>query len=97
MDLFYSGNSNANISMIYAKKLGFSDHYATLMGNWNNARHIPEGMESVRQIIYFAEFLKFYEEKMIEFYQIDKTILKVFGITTEEQLNCILNKLKSEN
>lgn len=97
LDLFYSGNSNANISMIYAKKLGFSDHYATLMGNWNNARHIPEGMESVRQIIYFAEFLKFYEEKMIEFYQIDKTILKVFGITTEEQLNCILNKLKSEN
>ena len=97
LDLFYSGNSNAYISMIYAKKLGFSDLYAALMGNWNNAGYIPEGMESVGQIIYFAEFLKFYEEKVIEFYQIDKKILKVFGITTEEQLNCIINKLKSEN
>ncbi|MCR4742182.1 MAG: hypothetical protein K5866_04840 [Treponema sp.] len=97
LDLFYSGNSNAYISMIYAKKLGFSDLYAALMGNWNNAGYIPEGMESVAYILYLAEFLKFYEEKNIEYYQIDKKVLKLFGIETEEQVNCIINKLKTEN
>lgn len=93
LDLFFSGNSSPRIAMIYSKKIGIPDSFTAIIGFWNNCEYIPANVKTATYIIYIAELLEFYSEGLVEFYQIDKSILKLFNITTETQFKHILTEL----
>lgn len=93
IDIFYCGNANPQIAMIYTKKLGFDDYYNAIIGYWNNSGYIPDTIKSATYIIYLAELLEYYNEGIADYYQFKKEVLNSFGITTEDQIKHILCEL----
>jgi len=95
MDVFYLGNSSPHITMMYTKKIGFMETFSAILGCWNNNDLYPPAIKDASYIIYFAEILQFYKENVVDYYQIDKTILEKFNITNESQLNYLINALSA--
>ena len=95
-DIFYRGITADYIGMVFAKKEGFPSIVSSVFGFWNNIESIDLDNLANHKVIYFAEMLQCYDEGRIEFYQLDKEILKEFNITAEVQFTHILDELKKK-
>lgn len=94
-DLFMSGNAATFVNFAYMKKLGFDDGINKLMSAWNCMRLMPESLHPTLHILYLAEMIQYYDEKIVDFYQIRKDILNEFNISNEADLKQLIANLKS--
>lgn len=87
----YHGSTGAKV----VKSWGLPDKLAAAIKYHNNPDHAPEEIKKLIAIIYLADILQYFDSKDVDFYQINKNILKLFNIESEEKLFYILNQVKS--
>lgn len=85
IDIFKSGITSGLLLFEFAKKINFPEEIASLLVGWNCIRFAPKFCHNNLYVIYLAETMSYYSEGLIDFYQIDKEILKKFNIETEKQ------------
>lgn len=85
IDIFKSGITSGLLLFEFAKKINFPEEIAGLLVGWNCIRFAPKFCHNNLYVIYLAETMSYYSEGLIDFYQIDKEILKKFNIETEKQ------------
>lgn len=100
------GISNDVIHMIYnngwhsmggsmlVKKWGLSDNISLIIENYKDPAKAPDNIKKVTLIIYIADVMQYYDEGKVEYYQIDKELLKSVGIENEAQLKLVIGKIK---
>lgn len=94
-DFFLSGINSGFLSLQYAKNSGFPSASSYQLAGWNYARLCPPDSAMIMSVLYLAEIMQLYVEKKVEFYQIDREILKQHNINDEIQLNYVIEKVKS--
>lgn len=92
-DVFWNGNAHTYLNLIYCKRLGFSDEFACKISSWNYWEMVPDNLLDSSYVIYLAEMIQYYSEQQIDFYQVDKTVLDFFNITSERQFRSLAKKL----
>jgi hypothetical protein len=96
IDVFDFGNTANYIKRIYAKKFGMPSYATYIISCWNSRRgKLPEPLTFAVDILYMAEMMQYYDEKMADFYQIDKKILRKYGITDEKQFKTMITEMKT--
>ena len=93
--LFCEGNASTYVSFVAAKKLGFDMKLVRDLQSWNGLSQVPPDAIKRISILHLAEMLQFYDQGMADFYQIDKNVLKDYGIADESQLETLLEKFKA--
>lgn len=91
-DVFWNGNAHTYLNLIYSKRLGFSDELACKISSWNYWEMVPDNLLDSSYVIYLAEMIQYYAEEQIEFYQVDKSVLNFFNITSESQFRLLAKK-----
>lgn len=94
LEVFNYGNSNNYLKRAYLKKMNFEEDVSVVLSCWNNGESVKEDLVPVTDIIYVAEMMQYYDEKKVEFYQVDKNILKKFKIGDEKQFKSVLVQMK---
>lgn len=95
MDLFQSGSSSPYLSYIYAKIHGFPKDLCYVLGKWNAFEDVQKEKADLISVVYLAECIAYYNEGILDFYQIKTSILDTFNIKTEIQFANIANMLKA--
>ena len=95
LDVFKLGNASNYLTYLYMKKFGFSDDIATKLSYWNEIDTLAQDKLPVEKILYLAQVMNYYDEEMVDFYQIDKEILSEFNIFNEKQFKSVIQKLNS--
>ena len=95
LKLFTEGNASTYVSMVAAKKYGFNMNICYDLAGWNGLTLLPESEVKKVSILHLAEMLQFYDQGMIDFYQVDRQVLKDYGIANEIQFKALLEKLKA--
>lgn len=91
-DVFYLGTANHILTLIYTKKFGIPENITQFFNDWVFLEGTPESRQ-VLDLLYLAEMMEYYNEGIIEFYQIDKNISKDNEIESEEQLKSTISKM----
>ena len=94
LNLFREGNASTYLSMVAAKKFGFNVGICYDLVGWNGLAIVPEENSKRVSILHLAEMLQFYDQNMVNFYQVDKQPLKDFGIADEAQFKILLKTFK---
>ena len=63
--------------------------------SWNGLALVPDFSISEVSILHLAESLQYYDEGMLDYYQIDKNVRKAFNLSNESQFKGLLANLKS--
>ena len=94
LDVFNFGNSNNYLKRAYIKKMNFEEDISVILSCWNNSDKVREDLIPIIDILYVAEMMQYYDEKQVEYYQVDKMILKKFKIGDEKQFKTVLVQMK---
>ena len=94
LDVFNFGNSNNYLKRAYIKKMNFDEDISMVLSSWNNSSKVRDDLVPVTDLLYMSEMMQYYDEKQVEFYQVDKEILKKFKIGDEKQFKTILVQMK---
>ena len=94
INMFRNGYASTFIKRVYTKRLGISDDISVLISSWSSMARISEENKFCAKVLYIAEMMQYYDEKAVDFYQIDKTILQEFKISDEKQFNYLIKLMK---
>jgi len=92
---FSAGLNHAEIGGMIAKKWNFPDSLVDAIHYHHEPDLAGEESRDVVETVYLANAMANLESREILFDQIDKDVLKSFGIATEEQMNMVLERLKT--
>ena len=95
LDIFLHRNASTYVSMVATKRFGFARGVYYDVVGWNGLALVPESDRTRIAILHLAEMIDFYSLGMVDFYQIDKTALKLFDIVDEQQFVKLSNDLKA--
>ena len=96
MDVFNFGNTANYIKRIYAKKSQMPAFATYIISCWNSRRgKLPERFMFAVDMLYMSEMMQYYDEKIADFYQIDRKILKKYGILDEKMFKTMITKMKT--
>ncbi len=96
MDVFNFGNTSNYIKRIYAKKFQLPAYATYIISCWNTRRgKLPEHLSFGVDTLYMAEMMQFYDEKIADFYQVDKKLLSKYGIADEKQFKSMITQMKT--
>ena len=95
LKLFTEGNAATYLCMVLAKRFGFNIKDCYDLVGWNGLDIVPEEDKKRVSILHLAEMLQFYDQGMIDFYQVDRQVLKDYGIANEIQFKKLLEKIKT--
>ena len=96
IDVFNFGNTANYIKRIYAKKFQMPAYATYIISCWNTRRgKLPERLEFAVDILYMAEMMQYYDERIVDFYQVDRKILANYGITDEKQFKTMITQMKT--
>lgn len=93
-DMFLAGNGASLLNLCYMRKMGFSEQIAGITAGWQCMRMAPENSQNILHNIYLAEIMQYYDEGIIDYYQIRKDILSEFQIKNEKQLKYAISQMK---
>ncbi|MCL2791812.1 MAG: HDOD domain-containing protein [Spirochaetaceae bacterium] len=88
-----AGLNHAEIGALIAEKWNFPEDLIISIRYHHEPNAAPADKWEAVATIYLANCMANFEEKECSFEQISKSVLKRFGITTEEQFSLLLNKL----
>lgn len=92
-DMFFNGNGISFLNLKAMMKYGFSEQQAGLLAGWQCMRRAPEDAQSILHNLYMAEVMQYYNEGIIDFYQIRKDILADFQIKNEKQFKYAISQM----
>ena len=95
LDMFRYGNAATFLTMVVAKRFGFERDTCNKLVSWNGLALVPDFSISEVSILHLAESLQYYDEGMIDYYQIDKNVRKAFNLSNESQFKALLANLKN--
>ena len=88
-------NAATYLSMVAAKRYGFSRGvYYDLVG-WNGLGRVPEDDKNRVAILHLAEMCDFYSRGMAEYYQLEPRARKLFNIVEERQFKKLVSDLEA--
>ena len=92
---FSAGLNHAEIGGMIAKKWNFPDSLVEAISFHHEPDQASEESRDVVETVYLANAMTNLENKELQFEQLDMEILNSFGISTEEQMNMVLEKLNA--
>lgn len=95
LDIFRLGNASNYLTMVYLKKFGLREDDAIKLSTWNTLHLLMEDEKQIVSVLYMAEMMCYYQEGMLDFYQLDKEVLAQYKITDEKQFKAVIKKLES--
>lgn len=93
LDVFRLGNASNYLTLVFLKKIGFNEEFSVMLSTWNTPELVLENEKVIVDVLYMAEMMSYYNEKMVDYYQLDKKVMKKFGITSENQLRTVIKQL----
>lgn len=87
-----AGQNHGYLGSLIAQKWIFPETISSTILHHHDPLYAPRNIYKSVAIIYIADMMARYNDKTIDFYQIDKTILKQFNIITEEKFGRIAKK-----
>lgn len=94
VSMFTNGYASTFIKRVYTKRFGLADDISCLISSWNSIEKIQEENKFSAKVLYLAEMMQYYDEKSVDFYQIDKALLTDFKISDEKQFNYLIKLMK---
>lgn len=82
-----SGINHGYMGYLIAKKWNFPESICKAILYHHDPLYAPRDVSKAVSIVYIADMMARYNEKNVDFYQIDKTILRQFNIITEEKFS----------
>lgn len=92
-DMFWNGNSHNYLNQVYAKRLGLPDDLSCVLSTWNYWELAPDHLIDAIYIVYLSEIMQYYQDGMIEFYQIEKKALDFYNVTSENQFKTLCSRI----
>jgi len=86
-----AGINHGYMGYLVAKKWNFPEDLAGAILYHHDPIYAPRDISKSVAIIYIADMMSRYIEKTVDFYQIDKSILRQFNILTEEKFAKLAN------
>ncbi|MCQ2598143.1 MAG: HDOD domain-containing protein [Treponema sp.] len=86
-----AGINHGHMGYCIAKKWGFPDDLCGSILYHHDPLYAPRSFSKSVAIVYIADMMSRYIEKSVDFYQIDKSILRQFNIITEEKFSKLAN------
>jgi putative nucleotidyltransferase with HDIG domain len=93
LENFSVGLNHAEVGALIAKKWNFPEQLVTSIRCHHEPGKAPAAAKDIVNCVYLANTICDIERERLGFEQVDKAVLKDFGIETEEQLNKIQEKL----
>lgn len=93
LEKIIAGQNHAEIGSLIAQKWDFPEIVKNTIKYHHSPEYAPVEVKKLTTVVYFANMLANYQDKIVEYYQFDLNILSVFGIEEEKQLKKIADKL----
>lgn len=90
-----AGMNHGEIAALLAEKWNFPKTLCQVIRYHHTPLDAPEEYKKLAAIVYIADMISHYEDKEVEFDQIDLDVLGIFKIETEEQFEGITKRLSS--
>ena len=90
-----SGVNHGEIGARIAEKWNFSESIIAVIRFHHAPDNCPQKFRRLSSVVYIADLMTHFQQREIEFYQIDGNLLTSFGIKTEEQFQKISDKLEA--
>lgn len=87
-----AGINHGFMGWLIAKNFNFPDSLANAILYHHDPLYSPRDISKSVAIVYIADMMSRYNDKSVDFYQIDKTILRQFNIITEDKFSRIAAK-----
>lgn len=94
IDIFCHGNARNYLNLVFTKKFGFPTAICKQLFGWNSIAVTQKKYVPIVEIFHLAEMMQYFDEQEIDFYQIEKNILRDFSIETEKQFSSIICQFK---
>lgn len=89
-----AGVNHGEIGALIAEKWNFPEEIISVIRHHHTPDLVQEEYKKITSLIYLADLITHYQDGTVDFYQIDKDVLTMFNIVTEEQIKKISDKLK---
>jgi len=93
---FIHGAFHERTEMTFLNTWGFPEKAGKVALYHHDYEHAPDDIREIDEILSLASLICVYKVKMIDFYQIDESLLKKCGIDSQEKLDVLLMKLDEE-
>lgn len=88
-----SGVNHGHIGAKIAEKWHFPDSIVSVIRFYHSPENSPQEYRKLTSLVYLADLMIHYQEREVAYYQIDKNVLAMFNIKSEEQFQKIGEKL----
>lgn len=95
-DCFYANEMYNKGGVKYFEQLNFPKKICSAVDYHNNPDSAPTEFEKLIAVIYLADAFQYYEKNIIDYCQINETVLKLFNIDSEEKFLMISKILCSQ-
>ncbi|MBQ9630658.1 MAG: HDOD domain-containing protein, partial [Treponema sp.] len=89
-----AGVNHGEVGAKIAEQWNFPENIIHVIRYHHSPEVAPKQVQKLTAIVYLADLLSHYQDKTIDFYQIDSSMLSMFGINSEAQFKTISDKLE---
>lgn len=93
---FIHGAFHERTEQTFMNTWGFPERVGEILAHHHNHEHAPDEIKDEVEILTLASLLGVYNQKMIDFYQFDESILKKCRIDSQEKLDLLVAKINQE-
>lgn len=90
-----SGVNHGEIGARIAERWNFPDVITCVIRHHHEPENSPKDARRLTSLVYLADLMVHYQQKEVDFYQIDPEVLRMFKISTEDQFKKISDRLKT--
>lgn len=88
-----AGVNHGEIGALIAEKWNFPDVIVAVIRHHHEPASAPEEFRKITSLIYLADLMTHLQTGEVDFYQLDKNVLSMFHVSSEDQLRKITAKL----
>lgn len=88
-----AGVNHGEVGALIAEKWNFPDVIVSVIRSHHAPDLAPESIKKLTSLVYLSDMLAHYQTKEVDYYQFDPDVLSMFHITSEQQLQKILERL----
>ncbi len=95
LHMIYENGWHSMGGYLLTQQWNLNSKISDLIKNYKNPGFAPEEIRKTCAILYVADMIQYYDDEKIQYYQLDKNLLSLVGIESENQLKFIIGKIKS--
>ncbi len=96
LETFFDDRVHSQAGKLILEKWNFPKEISEMVNFHHDPENAPAEISDMTAAVYLADIMQNYNDKNIEYYQINKTILKKFGIKTERKFRFMLWQINYE-